>query len=120
MKPLSFIIAGATTLGAIAFSPIVRAGVGWSYTYHCREYTITLSEYATRQFSYLQSTDSARIQINNGFNRNTGRSWIYSFRNGRTVYELEDVWGRGGGDAGSANLVVYRYGKEVLRRNCRK
>ena len=95
------------------------SGAAWSHVYQCEAYQITLREYAPKAFSYSSTSARGSLNLRNGTRRNTGYSWIYSFKNGDTVYEIEDSWPQNG-YPGSASLSVRRNGTLVLDEACEK
>ncbi|BAZ65449.1 MAG: hypothetical protein KME28_01395 [Pelatocladus maniniholoensis HA4357-MV3] len=104
---------------AIATTALVpktaQAHVGWKDTYYCNEYTITLNEYARQEYSYSARSRYGNIYLTSGSSQNSGNSWIYSFNNAKTNYELEDPW-----NSQTAYLRVYNNGRPILKRSCQK
>ncbi|MEO1209406.1 MAG: SH3 domain-containing protein [Cyanobacteria bacterium J06638_20] len=93
--------------------------VRWSHTYICGGYTITLED-TGRTFAYRSRSSDGNLDLYNGMRENTGYSWLYSFENSNTVYQVEDAWPSAQFPEGFAELRVFQNGQPILRRSCRK
>ncbi|MBX9252507.1 hypothetical protein H1Q63_00635 [Desmonostoc muscorum CCALA 125] len=109
----------STTMGiaiiAAIFPKTAQAHVGWKHTYYCGNYSVTLNEYALNEYSYSASSINGNLVLRNGSSLNSGSSWIYSFSNSNTTYEIEDPWSRK-----TAYLSVIQDGQLVWKQNCSK
>lgn len=93
--------------------------VRWSHTYICGGYTITLED-TGGTFAYRSRSSDGNLDLYNGRRENTGYSWLYSFENSNTVYQVEDAWASEQFPEGFSELRVFQNGQPILRRSCRK
>ncbi|WP_341530483.1 hypothetical protein WKK05_15070 [Nostoc sp. UHCC 0302] len=107
--------AGIAILTAAIFPKTAQAHVGWKHTYYCGKYTVTLNEYSLNEYSYSSRSQNKNLVLRNGGSRNSGSSWIYSFSNANTTYEIEDPWSRE-----TAYLNVLQDRQLILKQNCSK
>lgn len=91
----------------------------WSHTYYCGAYTITLED-TGNGFAYRSRSADGNLDLDNGSRANTGYSWVYSFDNSNTLYQIEDAWESNQFPEGFAELRVFQNGQPILRRSCRK
>ncbi|MCP6760133.1 MAG: hypothetical protein NHB32_15580 [Fischerella sp. CENA71] len=116
MKKFMISISAGMAIAATALFPkTAQAHVGWKHTYYCGGYTVTLNEYAQEQYSYNARSRNGNLFLDNGNSRNSGNSWIYSFNNANTTYEIEDPWSRR-----TAYLSVLQDEQTILKRSCQK
>lgn len=123
MEPRLFCGITAAVLTLVVWSDFVRAESEWLQTYQCGAFEVTVQRYGSgnNDFSYdSRSRDLGSIFIKNGSRRNTGRSWVYAFLNGVTIYEIEDIWGNPPANYGSANLTVTQGNSQILYLECEK
>ncbi|MBE9002085.1 hypothetical protein IQ274_28755 [Nostoc sp. LEGE 12447] len=112
-----FVVSTAMGIAIIAaiFPKTAQAHVGWKHTYYSGNYSVTLNEYSLNEYSYSASSINRNLVLRNGSSRNSGSSWIYSFNNSKTTYEIEDTWSRK-----TAYLSVIEDGQLVWKQNCSK
>lgn len=118
---LGFFLGCSAAIGSTMILPkAANAEIGWSHTYQCGNYTITLRQYALDQFSYSARSPQGNIDLSDGYRFNGNASWIYQFRNANTTYQLEDAWNSPQHPGGFATLSVYQNEERILVQSCRK
>ncbi len=107
---------------------------GWSKTYQCGEYRVTLRQYGSfYSFEYQGGWNQGLLAyVAEGDRSNTGKAWEYRFYlpgyyGASNIYTLTDAWGTKVGDTGSATFQVESYASRdarspqwQLRRSCSK
>ena len=100
------------TIGGLIISANIWAGAAraaWFTEYSCDYYKITLREVGKENYRYEATSPLGNILLSNGRRTMGNKSWIYSFNNGDTVYQVEDIWGTSRKEPISAYLrVVYK------------
>jgi len=95
---------GGLTLSASIWAGSARAA--WFTEYSCDYYNVTLREVGKGKYRYEASSPLGSILLSNGKRTAGNKSWIYSFNNGDTVYQVEDIWGTSRKEPISAYLRV--------------
>ena len=104
MKYLISLAIGGLTLCANMWAGAAQAS--WFTEYRCDYYNITLREVGQGKYRYEASSPLGSILLSNGERKAGNKSWIYSFKNGDTVYKVEDIWGTSRKEPISAYLRV--------------
>ena len=104
MKPLISLGIGGLILSANISAGAVQAA--WFTEYRCDYYKLTLREVGQDKYRYEASSPLGSILLSNGKRSAGNKSWIYSFNNGDTVYQVEDIWGTSRKEPISAYLRI--------------
>ena len=112
---ISFVI-GGFTLSANIWAGAAQGA--WFTEYRCDYYNITLRELGQDKYRYEASSPLGSILLSNGKRTVGNKSWIYSFNNGDTVYQVEDIWSTSRKEPISAYLRVTH--KQLINGESRK
>jgi hypothetical protein len=98
---------GGLTLSANIWAGAARAA--WFTEYSCDYSNVTLREVGKGNYRYEATSPLGNILLSNGRRTMGNKSWIYSFSNGDTVYQVEDIWGTSRKEPISSYLkVIYK------------